>query len=171
MLIRLSDNKFPYTLYDLQQDYPGVSFPQGLTGFDLADYGAAEVIINDLPSYDSLTHEIKLGEPQLTEGGWVRNWELSELQAPPNYQAFNLFMLTNEANSSYKLAVNLVNPDLTYAVALAYNNIADRGSGDFLQVFPMFCQVAEVTQEHRDEWADAAESFNLPYDFISVLRG
>jgi hypothetical protein len=92
-------------------------------------------------------------------------------QVAPNYPGFNLYMLTNAANAAYKVAVNQVNPDLVAAVALAYNNIVDRGIGDFVQIFPVFCVAAQVTTQHREEWAAAAESFNLPQDFVEVIRG
>jgi hypothetical protein len=89
----------------------------------------------------------------------------------PNYPAFNIYMLTNAESMAYDVIVNSINPKLVQAIAITYNNIVDRGTGDFLQIFPLYCQVAGVTTEHRNQWADAAAGFNLPDDFVEVIRG
>lgn len=96
--------------------------------------------------------------------------EVIELVAP-NYPAFNVYMLTNSANIAYEVSLNSINPKLSQAVTLAYNNIVDRGLEDFAQIFPIFCSTANVSQSHREEWALAAVSYNLPQQFVSILRG
>ena len=96
--------------------------------------------------------------------------EFEQLNAP-DYTSFNTYMLTNPANIAYELAVNAINPKLSQAVGLAYNNIESRGLNDFAQVFPIFCSVANVTQNHRDEWAEFAASKNLPSAFIDIIKG
>ena len=49
LLLKLSDQTYPYTLSELRQDYPNVSFPSDLTGLEPSDFGAAEVVTDDPP--------------------------------------------------------------------------------------------------------------------------
>jgi len=101
-------------------------------------------------------------------------WTVTDLPdppPPPNYPAFNIYMLTNPDSMAYDIVVNNINPKLLQAIAITYNNIVDRGTADFLQIFPLYCEVAGVTSEHRKQWADKATELNLPNDFIAVIRG
>jgi hypothetical protein len=96
----------------------------------------------------------------------------STVESPlPNYPAFNIYMLSNSDSMAYDVIVNAINPKLVQAISITYNNIVDRGTADFLQIFPLYCHVAGVTSEHRNQWADKATELNLPADFVMVIRG
>jgi hypothetical protein len=175
MLIRLSDEKYPYTLYDLQQDYPNTSFPVDLKDFYLEDYNAAEVITAEPPTYNPETHRLFLAShPDLVNGVWVLGWVTEPLPTPPptpNWISFNAALTTNAAKVSYDLALVTINPTLAGKLDLAYLMITTHGLDNFSQIFPLYCQLAGVTQAHRDEWADLAVNCDLPAEFVDIIRG
>jgi hypothetical protein len=175
-LIRLtsSGNIYPYTVEQFKKDNPSFSFSDDLEGVDLSLFDVARVIELPYPEYDRYNQVPDPLPPELINGEWVVDWTIRDLlpeERPPNYPAFNLFMLTDPANMAYKVALNQINPDLCYAVTLTYNNIVDRGTSDFIAIFPLFCQYAQVSQEDRNSWANKAQEFNLPADFVDAIRG
>lgn len=74
--------KYPYTIADLQFDYPNISFPVNDNGLtlpeaDLADYNAFVVHPTD-PSVDPITHSYFQADPQFVDGKWVQTWTITE---------------------------------------------------------------------------------------------
>lgn len=42
---------------------------------------------------------------------------------------------------------------------------------NFAAYWQSFCLAFDVSPEHRNEWATLAERFDLPQEFIDVIRG
>jgi hypothetical protein len=57
------------------------------------------------------------------------------------------------------------------ALITQYSKVAEYGASQFKPYFYLFCSLTQVAVEHRQEWAIAAEGFNLPIEFLEVLRG
>jgi hypothetical protein len=94
--------------------------------------------------------------------------------APAPYQdwpAFNYAMSINTKMIEYEIVANQRHPSIVAKKDLAYSIISDKGLDNFAIVYPLFCQIAEVKQEDKSYWADVAQSFNLPTDFVSLIRG
>jgi hypothetical protein len=72
---------------------------------------------------------------------------------------------------NYEFIANDIHPSIVGKKDLAYSIINTGGLDNFAMSFPLFCFLAGVTQEHREEWATLAESFNLPDAFVQVVRG
>jgi hypothetical protein len=92
---------------------------------------------------------------------------------PPQWENFNFYLLTHPSFVAYGLGVSSANPFLVPGIVERYGKVADvgvSGSG-FGAYWNYFCQALEVTTEHRNEWANQAQEFNLPVDFVSVIRG
>jgi hypothetical protein len=177
-LIKLSTKLYPYTITELQGDYPNVSFPLGLEGVDLGDFDAAEVITDDPPEYESNTEAIEPQAPQLINGEWrvlwtVRDLTVQEIKArqPKDWIGFNAAILTNHAfNTYYAVALSSV-PAAAASLPAAFTQVASQGIDSFALAFTAFCQAAEVTTQHRQEWATLAEDHNLSLDFTQLIRG
>jgi hypothetical protein len=174
-LIKISTQTYPYSFHSLRNDYPNTSFPLDLSSIDLSDFDAAIVVTAPEPIYNSETHHlVKDLQPQLIDDVWTIGWSVEPLPEPapsPNWTGFNAALTTNQAKISYDLALVSVNPTLAGKLDLAYLMITSHGMENFNQLFPLYCQTAGVIQDHRDEWADLAETNNLPLDFVNTIRG
>jgi hypothetical protein len=91
----------------------------------------------------------------------------------PNWKDFNFTLFTDTNFVSYGLAAQSTNPYLVPAIVERYGQIAKIGliESGFADYWNAFCASLGVTVEHRDDWSELAEGFNLPADFISVVRG
>ncbi len=89
----------------------------------------------------------------------------------PNWDGFNLAFSTLPSLLQAEITANQNHPSIVGKKDLAYSMINDHGTDAFALIFPLFCQAGAVDSETRLEWAELAESFNMPSDFISVIRG
>jgi hypothetical protein len=86
---------------------------------------------------------------------------------------FSLYLFGHPAFVAYGVAANSVNPWMLPAVVERYGRVLPEGlaESNFPFYWNIFCQSLGVTAEHRNEWADMAETFNLRPDFVTLLRG
>lgn len=89
----------------------------------------------------------------------------------PNWNAFNIFMLSDATFNNYCNAVFEVNKNLNSALLNAYSLVAANGVSAFIDIWEAWCSVAQITTEHRDIFANTAEGLNLPSDFVAAIRG
>ena len=74
-----SVEKYPYSITDLKQDNPNISFPKTIPTLTLNHYGVADVVVASKPSYNSATQTIsKKNEPELVSGVWTLKWETKD---------------------------------------------------------------------------------------------
>lgn len=92
---------------------------------------------------------------------------------PPNWPGFNFYLFSNPEFITYGLAIQSANPYLVPAVIERYGQVAKIGlqESDFASYWNYFCQLGQVMPEHREVWADTAEAFDLPAEFVAVVRG
>lgn len=173
-LIKLSTKFYPYTIAELQADYPNVSFPLGLVGVDLGDFDAAEVITDEQPKYDPELEAIEPLPPKKIKKQWVVRWhkrrltkEEIKVRKPADWTGFREALLADEEFNIY------YGMGLKEIPALTSNLLADLGpiNDVFSARFEKFCQAVEVNADRRLEWAELADSFNLPVDFVNLIRG
>lgn len=91
--------------------------------------------------------------------------------ATPDWPGFNLAISFDANMVQYEIVANAAHPSIVSKKDLAYSIIADKGLDNFAGIFPLFCQLAQVTPQHREEWAQLAESFSLPVEFVNIVRG
>jgi hypothetical protein len=80
MYLRVSPTgaiKFPYTLGDLRNEHPAVSFPNQLIA--MSEFGVVEVQPAPVPVFDSATHRVRHVTPQLVGDQYVETWEVLQL--------------------------------------------------------------------------------------------
>lgn len=74
-----SVEKYPYSITDLKQDNPNVSFPKVLNTSTLNSFGTYEVVTDSKPTYNSVTQTInKKNTPELVSGTWTLKWEIKD---------------------------------------------------------------------------------------------
>jgi hypothetical protein len=89
----------------------------------------------------------------------------------PNWDAFNATMLADVAYNQTVGAVLQIAPAVATGLPTTLAQVAVNGVNSFAILYGAFCQIGQVSAEQRGEWADLAESFNLPQEFVGVLRG
>lgn len=88
-----------------------------------------------------------------------------------DWDGFTRAILSNiPFNQYYGLGLQTA-PALTASLPTALAQVVTNGTTAFTLVFGRFCQAVGVSVEHRNEWADMAEDYNLPSDFVDVVRG
>ena len=178
LLLKLSDQTYPYTLSELRRDYPNVSFPSDLAGIDPSDFGAAEVVTDDPPGYNPNTQAIVPNPPQLIDGEYRVTWTVRSLtteeiksRLPINWRGFKQSMMLDTAFNTLLGDVFAVNPSVAIQMPIALAQIDSNAVDSFALVFDAFCQIGQVSSEQREDWAILAESFNLPSEFVEVILG
>lgn len=75
--------EYPFSLFELRNLYPNISFPNPIDDQTLAEYYVYKVEENN-PEYDPETHYLNELPPQLIEGVWKQRWEVlpREIQIP-----------------------------------------------------------------------------------------
>jgi hypothetical protein len=66
--------KYPYSVSELKQDNPQVSFPDSPTVELLESWGVYEVLTTQLPPFDPATQRIEEGSPTLLGAVWTQAW-------------------------------------------------------------------------------------------------
>lgn len=79
--------KYPYTLTDLRFDNPSISFPVVITNSDAAAFNTFPVVETSQPSFDHITQAIEWSNPVLTDGAWIQQWAVVDLD--PEQIAYN----------------------------------------------------------------------------------
>jgi hypothetical protein len=96
---------------------------------------------------------------------------MPEPELVPNWDGFNATMLANVPFNQTMGAVMQIAPAVALAIPSALAQVSTNGVTAFALVFNSFCQLGQVDSEHRNEWADNAQGFNLPNDFVAIVRG
>jgi hypothetical protein len=138
-------------------------------------YLVLDQITTNLPEYDEKT--------QIATPSWVidvenlqyrQEWIVSDKPEPepvPNWDGFNAAILSSvEFNTYYGTGLQAA-PAITTSIPTALAQVSTNGINAFALTFNGFCQAVSVTPQHRGEWADMAVTFNLPENFVSIVRG
>jgi len=80
MYIKLIDGKpTQYSLTQLRQEHPNVSFPKKMDSETLLGYGVYVVTVLDTPEYDKNTHYPKDSGYTLVDGEWTTGYVIAKL--------------------------------------------------------------------------------------------
>lgn len=93
------------------------------------------------------------------------------LNTESDWDSFNAYILSDAAFNQTMGSVMQNAPAVAVAIPAALSQVAANGVTAFALAFNAFCTVGQVTTQQRETWADIAESFNLPSDFVAVVRG
>jgi hypothetical protein len=140
-----------------------------IVGLD-PDYLVLTQVQTSPPSYDPETQNIASQYVvDLSAGEYRQEWTVSDLPLQPQWDAFNVYMLSDSTFKGYRDTVRSTDPELNTALINAYGRIAESGIGAFAAIWAVWSQVSGITQEDKDAIAAVAASYNLPTDFITTL--
>jgi hypothetical protein len=100
-----------------------------------------------------------------------QEWTVTDLPSVPDWDGFNAYMLTDPMFKAYRDTVRTIDGDLNAALFNAYALIERNGVAAFTLVWGQWTQLSGITTENRETIATVAESFNLPVEFVGVVRG
>ena len=101
-----------------------------------------------------------------------QEWTVTDLPPVPNWDSFNAYMLSDPMFKGYRDTVRSADGDLNGALFDAYALVATNGVGAFSLVWGgIWVPVSGITVADREVIAGVAEGFNLPADFVAVIRG
>lgn len=136
-------------------------------------------LINDIPDFSAFSEPTLFILQKAWQDFFASGEEIEvipSLEQDPDpvtldWNGFNFALFSDATFIPYLMAINAVNPAAIPALLIQYNKVASEGVLPFTPYFEMFCQVTNVLPAHRQQWAALAEYFNLPSDFVSVVRG
>ena len=80
MFIKLTNgDPETYSIEQLHQDNPNVSFPREIPTKILAEYNVYPLTVADIPSYNELTEKAVLDTPIEVDGVWIQNYSVVQL--------------------------------------------------------------------------------------------
>lgn len=80
MFIKLTNGEpETYSIGQLRQDNPNVSFPREIPTEILAEYNVYPLTVADIPSYNELTEKAVLDTPTEVDGVWIQNYSVVQL--------------------------------------------------------------------------------------------
>jgi hypothetical protein len=89
----------------------------------------------------------------------------------PDWDGFNAYMLSDPMFKGYRDTVRTADGDLTGALFDAYEMVDTKGVAAFSLVWGRWVSVSGITVADREVIATVAEGFNLPSEFVTVIRG
>lgn len=89
----------------------------------------------------------------------------------PKWNDFNVYMLTDPDFTTHRATARAIDPELTSALFVAYGKVAEGGFSTFEAIWNQWVTISGVTSEGKNSIATVAEGFDLPEDFINILRG
>jgi hypothetical protein len=137
--------------------------------------------VNNEPDFTGFTDPtlsvLKMAWQEFLDSGEELEVILDPEPLPPalveDWPNFSLYLFGHPAFVTYGVTANTVNPWMLPAVVERYGRVLPEGlaESNFPFYWNIFCQALSVTTEHRNEWADMADTFNLRPDFVALLRG
>lgn len=102
---------------------------------------------------------------------YTQQWTIVDNPPAIDWDGFNEYMLTDATFKTYRDAVRAIDGDLNSALFDTYGLVATNGVGAFSLVWGQWVTVSGISAQDRDAIAVVAEGFNLPGDFVAVIRG
>ena len=90
---------------------------------------------------------------------------------PTDWDGFNQAILSNAEFNQVYAAVMASHPLIAAALPAALTQVASGQTAMFDAVFRQMCAVAEVSPGQRGVWADMADGYHAPAEFVAVVRG
>ena len=135
--------------------------------------------VNNAPDFSSFTEPtlsvlVTAWNDFISNGGVVEVVPDPEVYVEPpvpDWDGFNSVFLADVAFNQYCGTCLGLAPVVAMALPTALAQVTTNGIASFSMVFTNFCAIASVTSQDRNDWGDIAESYDLPVDFVQVIRG
>lgn len=138
------------------------------------DYLELSVIQQPQPEYDPATEQITPTETINIESFTVtRDWEIAPLPPPipqPDWVSFKEALLSSQGLKNFLLTALTTEPTAVLSLPTTLINLSNGGSADdFARAWTALSSAVQPSLELLQEVLTAAETANLPQEFISLL--
>lgn len=100
-----------------------------------------------------------------------QEWTITDLPLVPDWDGFNAYMLSDPMFKGYRDTVRTADGELNSALFDAHGLVATNGVAAFSLVWGIWVSVSGITVADKETIATKAEGFNLPAEFVAVIRG
>ena len=143
---------------------------QPVVGLDL-DYLVLDKVDVAPISYDPATQSLSSTYVVDTDTlEYRQKWTVTDLPPVPDWDSFNAYMLSDPMFKTYRDTVRNADGELNSALFDAYGMVATNGVAAFSLVWGIWCTASGITVADREVIATVAEGFNLPAEFVTVIR-
>jgi hypothetical protein len=166
MFAKIVSNSIETYPYNPRIDYPQTAFP---IGSSYPNFNCYWVFPSTPPDYDPENQELMEETPIFVNDKWEQKWIVIQKVSMPNWDNFNLQMMSNPRfNQVYNQCLSVA-PIVCSALPVALDQVTSKGLSLFTIIWNQLCQIGGATAEDKLVWGTYAEDNNLPLDFIEVL--
>lgn len=176
--------QYPYSLWDLREREPNVSFPVSPAPADLAPFGVFPVTPTPPPDVNPRTERLVEGEPMdRGDGTWAQTWTVlaatpEEIAAwdaanppAPDWSRFKGALLMDAEASAALAAALPVVPSAVLSLPAALMNAASGSWADFRAAWLVLRRMNCIPDGIAARTATLAADCNLPEGFRAFLGG
>lgn len=91
---------YPYSIEELKQDHPDISFPKEISEELLSTFNVFPVVDTPQPPYSIFTQKAVWGTPALIDGVWTHQWDIVPLSPEEQSEVLDCVL------GDYDLALN-----------------------------------------------------------------
>lgn len=173
---------WPYSLANLRQAHPNVSFPANPSAADLSPFDTFWVSDTERPTSDPRSERVEEEEPAYDENGWRQQWRIraatpeevaayDELNRPaPNWPTFKGGLLTSSAVSQTMAAARAAGCEpAVSALPVALEKAVAGDPAEFAACWALVAAAGAADPEALAALVLAAQACHLPADFVAAL--
>jgi hypothetical protein len=94
---------------------------------------------------------------------------LSPIVPTPDWEAFAGQILADADFNTVLATAIAAAPAAALGLPAALAQVADKGVGQFSQIYPVVCTAGGATVQMRTRWRGYAEDANLPVEFVELI--
>lgn len=158
-----------YNRYLFYQEYP--ELPDNFLredNLELSDYNIFVCAVLPKPQHDSSNYDCKEKKPELSNGSWVRGWQLIEKSAEEKRQAkYNPseFLKAIESNLNYETWASLCKPNKYAELISAVTRASIHHDWSYVQILYNKLKTKTPTTLYAAEWQAIADNYGIPIVF------
>lgn len=153
----------------------------GLTLISTAEGAPVESVVDQIP--EGAPWVVVDGElPSAPRDTWIVDWDTGVITVDPSWTPPQKTVVTDweglvaeiMSNSEFKaawIAASSIDPTIAWSLSTAFSMVGQGYPGNFNNIFNTMCELAQVTSEQREVWADIGATFNAPSEFLDIVRG
>ena len=160
------------SMYNLQQLYDKVSNHPAVLEIGIENYVNSGISIGIDDVVDPSLVEQGLVTLQNNSHFAITQKGLNAVGLPtPDWDSFNAYMLSDPMFKTYRDTVRTADGELSSALFDAHGLVETNGVAAFSLVWGIWVSVSGITVADKETIATKAEGFNLPAEFVAVIRG
>lgn len=173
ILVRLSDGAWPRTVDHLREQFPSTSFPDDLSGIDLAQFDHAIPRASPAPIAGS-GQEVVQDVPVWRDGEWHEVWILRAVAPQPDWTGWTTWMnlqpAFQPAMESARASSNPPGEPVTSSLPALILEARNGNYQPLQAAWPLFAAASGLSSEASASIAAEAAARHLPDEFVQIFQ-